>query len=161
VGQRGLINGGGCDPASEAGLLFQVDSISRPLTGTARARALQVLGFSPSSRQVAQRIVLRMRQITGTDLDTTWKVSTGIQVDNYAYHEPMPVAVAGGTQTPLVGHGPATGDTVQVVLLVAGTPDELSTTQLESVQLLPGCRTDAVPVSVDSPYLGELGGGTE
>lgn len=158
VGDLAVVDGQQCTMASAAGLLITVDSISRPLEGPERDTALTHLGFSTTTRQIAQKIVLRMRQYAGYDVGDSWKLMTGIHVLNYGLHEPMPIYAPAGN-TPLDGHGALSGDTVQITLYAVGTPDELADTPLESVELVSGCdQQSSHSVLVNSPYLGELAG---
>jgi len=158
VGDLAVVDGQQCTMASAAGLLISVDSISRPLEGPERDAALEHLGFSTATWQVAQKIVLRLRQYAGYDVGSSWKLMTGLHVLNYGLHEPMPIYAPAGN-TPLDGHGALSGDTVQITLYAVGTPDELAATPLESVELVSGCDQQAGhSVLVNSPYLGELAG---
>lgn len=158
VGDLAVLDGQQCTMASAAGILISVDSISRPLEGPERDTALTHLGFSTTTRQVAQKIVLRLRQYAGYDVGSGWKLMAGVHVLNYGLHESMPIYAPAGN-TPLDGHGALSGDTVQITLYAVGTPDELAGMPLESVELVSGCdRQSSHSVLVNSPYLGELAG---
>lgn len=159
VGQVAVIDGTPCGSTGQVALLVSVDEITRPLTGPDRAQALTAVGYDPGTSQIVQKITLRARQVAGPDVGTRWGLSTAVRVENYGFHEPMPQVAPSG-DTPLVGHGTGSGDTVQAVLYAAGTPDQLVTDPLEAVQLITGCDRPGRTVPVDSPYLSELAGGT-
>lgn len=157
-GEVGLLYMNQSDIGANPYVLFTVDEITAPLTGTERARAYQAAGTPDDEGQVVQKVTARLRQVAGGGATDQWKVAASLRPVNMK-SETMNVIDAGDpacqdVRAPFAGHAPAT--TVQTCFYVFGavnTPGSMISSILAT-----GVTTDTtVTVYIQSDKHPDLG----